>query len=74
MQIDRASLEKLLTLNDRQLTAVIQRLAAGSGIDLTEFSINPGDIQSIRAALGSASDEELARIAAQYEANRNKRG
>ncbi len=74
MQIDRASLEKLLTLNDRQLTNVIQRLIVQSGIDPAEFSINPKDIQSIRSALGSASDEELARIAAQYEANRNKRG
>ena len=74
MQINRASLEKLLTLNDRQLTNIIQRLIAESGIDPAQFSINPRDVQSIRSALGSASDEELARIAAQYEANRNKRG
>ena len=74
MQIDRASLEKLLALNDRQLTAVIQRLITQSGINPADFSINPKDIQGIRAALGSASDEELARIAAQYEASRNKKG
>lgn len=73
MQIDRASLEKLLTLNDRQLMGVITRLVAQSGINPAEFSIDPKDIQSIRSALTSASDEELRRIAEQYEANQKKR-
>ncbi len=73
MQIDRASLEKLLTLNDRQLSAVIARLIAQSGMDPAEFHMDPKDIQSIRQALGSASDADLQRIAEQYEANRNKR-
>ena len=74
MQIDRASLEKLLTLNDRQLTAVIQRLIAQSGIRPADFSIDPRDVQSIRYALSHASDEDLRRIAEQYEANQRKRG
>ena len=73
MQIDRASLEKLLTLNDRQLMGVISRLVAQSGIDPAEFSIDPKDIQSIRSALTNASDEDLQRIAEQYEANQKKR-
>lgn len=72
MQIDRASLEKLLTLNDRQLKNVIQSLIVQSGIDPAEFHINPQDIQSIRQALGSASDEDLKKIAEQYEANRRR--
>ena len=73
MQIDRASLEKLLTLNDRQLQAVIVQLAARSGIDPAEFHIDPKNVQSIRRALQGASDEDLARIAQQYEANRGKK-
>lgn len=73
MQIDRASLEKLLTLNDRQLTSVIQRLLAQSGIDPAEFSMNPKDVESIRQALRGASDDDLRRIAEQYEQNRNQR-
>ena len=73
MQIDRASLEKLLTLNDRQLMGVISRLVAQSGIDPAEFSIDPKDIQSIRSALANASDEDLQRIAEQYEANQKRR-
>ena len=74
MQIDRASLERLLAMNDRQLLSVVNRLAAGSGIDPATLGINPTDIQSIRQALGSATDEDLQRIAAQYEANHKKKG
>ncbi len=73
MQIDRASLEKLLTLNDRQLMSIITRLVSQSGINPAEFSIDPKDIQSIRSALTNASDEDLQRIAEQYEANQKKR-
>ena len=74
MQLDRDALNKLLTLNDRQLKAIIQRLAAESGINPADFNIDPQSIESIRSALSSASDEDLKRIAAQYEANRKKRG
>ncbi|MBQ9086354.1 MAG: hypothetical protein IJY47_04115 [Clostridia bacterium] len=74
MQIDRSALEKLLTLNDRQLKAIIQKLVAESGIDPKDFHIDPGSIESIRSALRTASDEDLKRVAEQYEANRRKRG
>ena len=73
MQIDRASLEKLLSLNDRQLSSVITRLIAQSGIDPAEFQLNPKDVKSLRKALAGASDDDLRRIAEQYEANQRKR-
>ncbi len=69
MQIDRRALEGLLSLNDAQLMAIISRLAAQSGIDPTEFNIDPSSITSIRTALSSATDEDLARVVAQYQAN-----
>ena len=74
MQIDRDSIDKLLTLNDRQLKLIIQRLASESGIDPAQFNIDPKSIASIRSALSGASDEDLKRIAEQYEANKRKRG
>lgn len=75
MQIDRESLEKLLTLNDRQLKMVINKLASDSGIDPASFNINPQDIESIRRALSTASDSDLERVAQMYEQNqKNKRG
>ena len=72
MQIDRASLERLLTLNDRQLKNVITRLAAESGIDPASFKIDTSDVQSIRRALMGASDADLARVAEMYEQNKGR--
>ena len=73
MQIDREAVEKLLTLNDRQLKAIIQRLVAESGIDPAQFQMNTDSIESVRFALRNTDDETLQQIAEQYEANR-KRG
>ena len=68
MQIDRKALEGLLSLNDRQLMTVINRLVAQSGIDPTTLGIDTGSVASIRSAISGASDEDLKRIVAQYEA------
>ena len=67
MQIDRKSLEKLLTLNDRQLASVIKRIAGEGGIDLSTFNVNPSDLDSVRKALRGATDEDLLNITKQYE-------
>ncbi len=72
MQINRENLDKLLSLNDRQLKMMISRIAAQSGINPADFNIDTNSIESIRRALGSASDAELARIAEQYERGRHK--
>ena len=67
MQIDRKSLEKLLTLNDWQLGLVIKKLASESGIDPATLNINPNDIASVRRALAGATDEDIRKITQQYE-------
>ena len=72
MQIDRDALNKLLTLNDRQLKNIMTKLAVQSGIDAKEFNIDLDSVASIRRALSSATDEDLKRIAEQYEANNAK--
>ncbi len=74
MQIDRKSLEGLLSLNDRQLMMIINRLVATSGIDPAQFNIDPKDVASIRTAISNASDEELNSIVEQYEKNKKSRG
>ena len=74
MQLDRDSLNKLLSLNDRQLKAVIGRLASESGIDLSAFSLDTKDVAALRSALQSATDEDLARVSQQYEAYRRQSG
>ena len=67
MNIDRNSLNMLLSLNDRQLKSVIDRLIGDSGIDLGEFNISSGDIASIRNTLLSATDEDIANFAKKVE-------
>ena len=74
MQIDRKALEGLLSLNDRQLVAIINRLASQSGIDPSEYNIDPNSVSSIRSAIRGASDEELNKIVAQFQENTHKRG
>lgn len=67
MQIDKQSLERLLSLNDRQLKNIINKLATENGIDPASFNIDPKDIASIRGALSSATDADIERLAKQYE-------
>ena len=70
MEINRDAVNKLLTLNDRQLKMIIQSLVRDSGIDPSQFNIDTGSISSIRSALSSATDADLKRIAEQYEAGK----
>ena len=72
MQIDRASLEKLLTLTDKQLQRFIIKLAAESGIDPASLNIDTQNVKSIRDALSGATDADLLRIAEQYEKNKKR--
>ena len=72
MQINRENLDKLLSLNDKQLKMMVQKIAVQSGIDPRELNIDPGSIESIRAVLSSATDEDLSRIAQQYEQNKKR--
>jgi len=73
MQIDRKMLNNLLKLNDRQLQAIFIRLATESGLDPSQFNVNLQNVQSIRSAIENASDEDLTKIAEQYEANKKRR-
>jgi len=72
MQINRENLDKLLSMNDRQLKMMIQYLATQSGINPADFNIDTNSIESIRRVLGSASDDDLRRIAEQYENNKKR--
>jgi len=74
MQLDRKMLERLLTMNDAQLAQVIRTVAEEAGIDPVQLGLNPSNIQSIRTALGGATDEDLAKLNAIYsEYKQNRR-
>ncbi len=74
MQLDKNMLNRLLTMNDDQLTSFIQKIASESGIDPAVLGINPNNIQSIRQALGGATEEDIRQLNAVYEDyNKNRR-
>lgn len=71
MQINRKTLDGLLSLNDKQLMALIGNLAKNNGVDLSEFQVDPSDVQSIRRALSGITDEDINKIVAQYTLAKN---
>ena len=67
IKLDRNALNKLLSLNDRQLEAVIKKLAEEYGLDLTQFHVTPGNMESLRRAIRTASDEDLVALGEQMK-------
>ena len=65
MQLDRKTLDRLLSLNDRQLQAVIDKLVAEFGLDLSGFRVKEGDMDALRRAIRTASDEDLMALGEQ---------
>ena len=72
MQINREGIDKLLSMNDAQLKMIIRHLASQSGIDPAQFNMDTGSIESIRKALSSATDDDLKRVAEQYEKSKKR--
>lgn len=68
MQLDRKSVDQMLRMDDKQLRRFIAQLAAEAGIDISALKIGAGDLAALRATLGSASNQDLARLAAQIAA------
>ncbi len=73
MQIDQRTLNRLLSMNDDQLAAVIAKIAAEAGIDPTLLGLNPNNVSEIRRALGSATPEDLEQLGAVYNNYRQNR-
>ena len=64
------SLNRLLSLNDRQLQAIIEKLATEYGLDLSRFQVRPGDMDSLRNAIKNASDSDLLELGKQIQNGR----
>ncbi len=75
MNIDKRMLDRILTMDDAQLGALVQSIAKEAGIDPAQLGIQPDNIQSIRQALGSATDsdmEQLSKVYDDYRKNRSR--
>ena len=73
MQLDKRMLDRLLTMNDEQLAEVIRGIASEAGIDPAQLGLNPDNVQSIRQALGSASDADIQAMNAVYNDYKQQR-
>lgn len=59
MKLDRKALNRLLSLNDTQLAAVIEKLTREYGVDLSSLKISTADMTALRRTLQTTTDEEL---------------
>ena len=66
MQLDRKMIDRLLAMNDEQLTAFIRGIAANAGIDAALLGMTPDNVQGLRRALGAAGDDDLAELEGIY--------
>lgn len=73
MQIDQKMLDRLLTMNDEQLGEVIKKIAAEVGIDPAMLGLNPNNINNIRTALGSATQQDLQQLNDVYDVYKQNR-
>ena len=73
MQLDRRMLERVLNMNDEQLRELIEKIAAETGIDPSALGLNTASIDSIRQALGSATDGDLQQLGDAYDSYRKSR-
>ena len=73
MQLDKRMLDRLLTMNDEQLAELIRGIASEAGIDPSQLGLNPANVQSIRQALGSASDADIQAMNSVYNDYKQQR-
>ena len=72
MQLDKNTLNMLLSLNDAQLVNIIKTISEKSGLDLSSFNITSTDVQSIRTALKNATDDDIRRAQESINNYKNK--
>ena len=63
MNLDKNSINMLLSLDDARLSVVIRQLASSAGISPSSLNLGPRELDSIRQALSMATDGDLSRAA-----------
>lgn len=74
MQLDKKSLDRLLSLNDQQLRRVMAGLLSEYGIDPTTIPLDQFDMGKLRAVLSTATDQDLARLTAMLSSSKRNGG
>lgn len=60
MMLDKNAIERLLSLDDTALTAVIRQLAASAGVDTKNLRFGSAELTNIRRALSLATEGDTS--------------
>ncbi len=63
MNLDKNSINMLLSLDDARLSVVIRQLAASAGIPADSIRLGENELKGIRQALSMATDGDISRAA-----------
>ena len=67
MQLNQNMLNRLLSMNDDQLSLFIRRIADEAGLELSQIGLDASNIQTLRQALGSTTEADLGRYQQLYD-------
>ena len=62
MPMDKQQIDRLLRLNDDQLRAVLGKLLASYGVDVSRVPLATMDVGALRALLQNASEQDIERL------------
>ena len=60
MMLDKNAIERLLSLDDASLTAVIRQLAASAGVNTANLNFGKTELENIRRALSLATEGDTS--------------
>ena len=60
MMLDKRAIERLLSLDDEALVAVIKQLAASAGVNTTNLRFGSAELANIRRALSLATEGDTS--------------
>lgn len=63
MMLDRETMQKIVNLPDDQLLIIIKKLAAESGVDISNLHIGKSQLDNIRRGLSVATNDDIAKAA-----------
>lgn len=62
MNFDKRSLDRLLSLDDAELSQIICEIAAEAGVDASGISLGEAELKKLRTFLSLASADDIARL------------
>lgn len=71
MNFDRKSIERLISLNDAELSQIIREIAAEAGVDTSSVILGSAELSKLRAFLSLASADDITRLISGLGGNKN---